>query len=48
MFTICFTTLLVGTWAAITVFEFYRANRREHEKVRARGRRVKLSGPPNE
>ncbi|MFL6256219.1 MAG: hypothetical protein ACJ74T_14515 [Pyrinomonadaceae bacterium] len=28
MFTICFTTLLVGTWVAVTVFEFYRSNRK--------------------
>jgi hypothetical protein len=28
IFTICFTTLLVGTWSAVTVLEFYRANRK--------------------
>jgi hypothetical protein len=41
MFTICFTTLLVGTWAAVTVFEFHRANRKLREaelSVRARAR----------
>ena len=36
IFTICFTALLVGTWAALTVFEFYRADRRMRE--------AKLSG----
>ena len=29
--TICFTTLLVGTWAAITILEFYRADRKMRE-----------------
>lgn len=28
IFTICFTTLLVGTWAAFTVYMFYRAEKR--------------------
>ena len=31
IFTICFTTLLVGTWSALTVFEFHRAERRMRE-----------------
>lgn len=31
IFTICFTTLLVGTWSAFTVFEFHRANKRMRE-----------------
>lgn len=31
IFTVCFTTLLVGTWAAVTVFEFYRADRKVRE-----------------
>ena len=41
MFTICFTTLLVGTWAAVTVLEFYRANTKLREaelRVRAQAR----------
>ena len=29
--TICFTTLLVGTWSAITILEFYRADRKMRE-----------------
>ena len=28
IFTVCFTTLLVGTWSAFTVLEFYRAEKR--------------------
>lgn len=31
IFTICFTTLLIGTWSALTIFEFYRANKRVRE-----------------
>ena len=31
MLTICFTTLLVGTWAALTILEFYRADRKMRE-----------------
>ena len=31
IFTICFTTLLVGTWSAITILEFYRADRKMRE-----------------
>ena len=31
IFTICFNTLLVGTWAAVTVYEFYRADKRMKE-----------------
>ena len=31
IFTICFTTLLVGAWSALTILEFYRANRRMRE-----------------
>ena len=27
IFTICFTTLLVGTWSAVTILVFYRANK---------------------
>lgn len=37
MFTICFTTLLVGTWMALTVFEFYRADRKVRQ-AELRGR----------
>ena len=41
IFTICFTTLLVGTWAALTVFEFYRANKRVREaEVKGRAARA--------
>ena len=31
IFTICFTTLLVGTWSALTILEFYRADRKIKE-----------------
>lgn len=31
IFTICFTTLLIGAWSALTIFEFYRANKRVRE-----------------
>ena len=31
IFTICFTTLLVGTWTALTILEFYRADRKLKE-----------------
>ena len=42
IFTICFTTLLVGTWMAITVLEFYRAEQRmKAAKVKGRAPRVK-------
>jgi hypothetical protein len=37
IFAICFTALLVGTWAAFTVFEIYRAER-EVREVEAKGR----------
>ncbi len=31
IFAVCFTTLLVGMWSAVTVLEFYRANRKMKE-----------------
>ena len=52
IFTICFTTLLVGTWLALTILEFYRADRKMREvdvpgaapraAVRRRGAEVDL------
>ena len=45
IFTICFTTLLVGTWAALTVYEFYRADKRVREaEVKARAERALSRG----
>jgi hypothetical protein len=45
IFTICFTTLLVGTWSAFTVFEFYRASKRVREaEVKARAARATSRG----
>ena len=34
IFTVCFTTLLVGTWSAFTILEFYRADRKMREAER--------------
>lgn len=31
IFTICFTTLLVGAWSAFTVLEFYRTDKKMRE-----------------
>ena len=45
IFTICFTTLLVGTWSAVTILVFYRANRQVREaeiKGPARRERARL------
>jgi hypothetical protein len=45
IFTICFTTLLVGTWSAVTILVFYRASKQttgaevEELAPRARARR---------
>lgn len=45
IFTVCFTTLLVGTWSAVTVLEFYRANRKLKEAEAERlSRRVQGRG----
>lgn len=45
IFTLCFTALLVGTWSAFTVYEFYRAGRRMREaELRRRGPRAEPGG----
>ena len=31
IFAICFTTLLIGAWVSLTIFEFYRAEKRLRE-----------------
>ena len=43
VFTVCLTTLLVGTWAALTILEFYRAGRRMRE-AELRGRAPRVPG----
>ena len=41
IFTICFTTLLVGTWLALTILEFHRADRKMKEaELRGAARRT--------
>ena len=45
IFTVCFTVLLVGTWSALTVLEFYRADRRMREaEASGRARRAAVRG----
>jgi hypothetical protein len=42
IFTICFTTLLVGTWSAVTILVFYRANKHVRgAEVKAPARRAR-------
>jgi hypothetical protein len=46
IFTICLTTLLVGTWAALTILEFYRADRKLKEaELRGAAPRAPSSSP---